>query len=87
MNVMLTPNRTESCTRPGAYGTPGYFGRVDWFDVVDRETNELLPWSVSRVDGGEVVVNHPSDGVIPGLRSLNAAAELIHARRMPSLRE
>lgn len=82
MNVMLTPNRTETVTRPEAYGTLAYFGRVEWFDVVDRETNELLPWTVSRVDGKECVINHPTEGVTPDLSSLRNAAEVIHARRM-----
>lgn len=82
MNVMLTPNHVDTFARPEAYGTPAYFGKVEWFDVVDRETNALLPWTVSRVDGKECVVNHPSQGVVAGLYSLNTAAELIHARRM-----
>lgn len=86
MNVMLTPNSVECFARPEYYGTPAYFGKVEWFDVVDRETNELLPWTVSRVDGKECVVNHPSEGVDAGLTSLNAAAELIHGRRMPEVR-
>ncbi|KUN37702.1 hypothetical protein AQJ30_15575 [Streptomyces longwoodensis] len=82
MNVMLTPNRTESPTRPEVYGTPAYFGRVEWFDVVDRATNDLLPWTVSRIDGKECVINHPAEGITAGLSSLRTAAELIHARRM-----
>ncbi|MBC9729279.1 hypothetical protein [Streptomyces sp. TRM68367] len=80
-NVMLTPNHVHTFTRPQAYGTPYYFGKVEWFDVVDRETDELLPWTVSRVDGAECVINHPSEGVTPGLPSLRRAAETISARR------
>lgn len=82
MNVALTPNRVETFTRPEAYGTPQYFGKVEWFDVVDRDTNALLPWTVSRVDGKECVINHPSEGVTAGFTSLRATAEVIHARRM-----
>jgi hypothetical protein len=82
MNVMLVPNNRQSVTRPECYGTPSYFGTVEWFDVVDRYTNELLPWTVSRIDGREVTVNHPSQGVDAGLASIRTAAELIHARRM-----
>lgn len=85
MNVMLTPDGIETFTRPEYYGSPAYFGKVEWFDVVDRETDELLPWTVSRVDGGEVVVNHPSS-VVPGLTSLTAAAEVISAQRIPEIR-
>lgn len=85
LNVMLTPNHVNTFTRPKAYGTPAYFGKVEWFDVVDRETNELLPWTVSRVDGGECVVNHPSEGAMP-VRTLHIAAELIHGHRMPEVR-
>jgi hypothetical protein len=80
-SVALTPNDVETKTRPEFYGTPAYFGKVEWFDVLDRETGKLLPWTVSRVDGGEVVVNHPSQGVAAGLTSLGAAAEFIHERR------
>lgn len=86
LNVMLTPNRVDAFTRPEAYGTPAYFGKVEWFDVVDRETNELLPWTVSRVDGGECIVNRDGGGVWAGLVSLNSAAELIHGQRMPEVR-
>jgi hypothetical protein len=78
MNVMLTPNGVETKTRPEFYGTPAYFGKVEWFDVVDRESNELLPWTVSRVDGGECIVNHPNGCPVTGLASLHAAAEVIH---------
>lgn len=82
MNVLLTPNHVETFTRAEFYETPAYYGKVEWFDVVDRETNELLPWTVSRVDGKECVINHPSEGVSAGLYSLRTAAELIHERRM-----
>lgn len=81
MNVMLAFNYNETITRPEQYGTSTYFGTVEWFDVVDRETNELLPWTVSRVDGAECVVNHPSEGVNT-CGSLRAAADLITASRI-----
>ncbi|AUG87289.1 hypothetical protein HOS59_gp25 [Streptomyces phage Rowa] len=82
-NVMLTPNGVETKTRPELYGTPAYFGKVEWFDVVDRVTDELLmPWEVSRVDGKEVIVNGPKGLVITGLKSLTEAAEAIHLQRI-----
>jgi hypothetical protein len=81
-NVALTPDGVETLTRQAYYGTPHYFGKVEWFDVLDRETDEMLTaWRVSRVDGGEVVVNGPQGYVITGVTSLRAACELISTKR------
>lgn len=86
MNILLTLNDTETFTREEMRGTPEYFGKVEWFDVVDRESGALLPWTVSRVDGKKCVVNHPTFGVVPELSSLQIAAELVHAQRMEERR-
>ncbi|NYI06079.1 hypothetical protein [Allostreptomyces psammosilenae] len=81
MDVQLTPNHVDTFTRPEFYGTPAYMGKVEWFDVVDRATGALLRWVVSRVDGNEVIVNHPSYGVTGGLATLRSAVELIKVQR------
>lgn len=78
MLVILSPGEVETRNRPEYYGTPAYFGKVEWFDVFDRETDEMLDWTVSRVDDKEITVNHPRYGVVTGLSSLRAAAEVCH---------
>lgn len=85
MNVLLRFNRNETITRPEAFGTPASFGTVEWFDVYDRETDELLSWTVSRVDGGRCFVHHP-DWETDDVSTMNTAAELINARRIPEVR-
>lgn len=82
-NVMLTPAGVETKTRPEYYGHPAYYGKIEWFDVMDRATGELLmEWRVSRVDGREVIVNGPNGLIMPGLRTLREAAEGIHLERI-----
>lgn len=85
MNVLLKFSRNETITRPEAFGTPASFGTVEWFDVLDRETSEVLAYTVSRVDGDRCAVHHPAEGV-DTCRTLNAAAEMINARRIPEVR-
>lgn len=85
MNVMLKFNRNETVTRPEAFGTPAAFGTLEWFDVVDRETGELLLWQVNRLSGGVCSVYHP-DWMTATVHTLNAAAELINGRRIPEVR-
>lgn len=80
MLVILTPGEVETMRRPEYYGTPHYFGKVEWFDVLNRETDEMLDWTVSRVDGKEVTVNHPRYGVVTGLADLRAALEVCDAQ-------
>ncbi|GAA2609679.1 hypothetical protein SMC26_39485 [Actinomadura fulvescens] len=86
LSVILSPNDTESRIRPEFAGTPAYFGKVEWFDVFDRRTDELLDWTISRVDGKECVVNHPRYGVVADLSSLNTAAEVCNAQYLSERR-
>lgn len=86
MNVLLRFSRNETITRPAAFGTPASFGTLEWFDVFDRETGEVTPYTVSRMDGGRCAVHHPTEGVYDGLYSLNTAAELINGQRLPEVR-
>lgn len=79
--TMLTPAGTENVTRPERYGQPDYYGKIEWFDAIDRETDELLPYQVSRVDGREVIVNGPKGLILPGLANLQEAVEVINERR------
>jgi hypothetical protein len=66
--------------RQESYGTPAYFGKVEWFDVVRRNSDDMLmQWRVSRVDGKEIVVNGPR-GLIHSVDSLRAAVEFIAAQ-------
>ncbi|MCX4547272.1 hypothetical protein [Streptomyces sp. NBC_01500] len=79
--TMLTPRTVKPVTRQEHYGTPAYFGKIEWFDAVDRETSELLPFEVSRVDQYDITVNGPKGLILTGLASLRDAVEAINARR------
>lgn len=82
-NVMLSPNDVETKTRPEFRGIPSYFGKVEWFDVFDRATNDILtPWQVARVDSREIVVNGPKGLIETHCRTLREAAEFIHRTRI-----
>ncbi|MER5352523.1 hypothetical protein ABT093_19600 [Kitasatospora sp. NPDC002551] len=66
MNVMLTPNHRQAKRDLSV---------VEWFDVVDARTNELLPWTVSR-NGDDVAVNGPQ-GFVRVVGTLEAAVGVI----------
>ena len=79
--TVLTPAGVETSTRPMYRGTAAYFGKSEWFQAHDRNTDACLPWQVARVDNGrEIVVNGPK-GLVTSVSSLADAVALIDTYR------
>lgn len=80
--VVFELANVHTFTRPQLRGTREYFGRVEWFNAMDRATElPIMGYDVSRAENGEIVINGPRGLIHDGCKTLREAAEFIAARR------